>query len=89
MKTIVEKIGTHLVADEGKLLRRKQTNEGYGKEIYLGYSHYIGGIKLDEPHMDVPEDFEEYDDPEYKADENTAEKNGPETTDEPNSPTEE
>lgn len=51
-------------ADEGKIFRRKGTEEIFGEEIALGYSYYIDGVKLDEPHKDVPEDFEEIDIPE-------------------------
>lgn len=56
--------GNHLTADNGKILRRKGTEEIFGEEIWLGYSHYIDGVKLAEPHLDVPDDFEEIDDPE-------------------------
>lgn len=54
----------HIIADEGKVFRRKGTDEIFGKEIYLGYSHYIAGVLQDPPHYDVPEDFEEIDKPE-------------------------
>lgn len=56
--------GRHMTADEGKIFVRKETGEEFGEEIFLGYSHYIGGIKQDPPHLDVPEDFEEIDKPE-------------------------
>lgn len=55
---------TLIKADEGKIFRRKGTEELFGEEIALGYSYYIDGVKLDEPHKDVPEDFEEIDIPE-------------------------
>lgn len=55
--------GKHMIADEGKVFRRKESGEDYGEEIFLGYSHYIGGVKQDPPHLDVPEDFEEIDKP--------------------------
>lgn len=54
----------HIIADDGKVFRRIADGAIYGREIYLGYSYYINGVKLDEPHLDVPEDFEEIDDPE-------------------------
>lgn len=57
------KEGNHIIADERKVFRRIGTDEIFGKEIYLGYSYYINGVKLDEPHLDVPEDFEEIDEP--------------------------
>lgn len=52
----------HIIADEGKIFRRISTGEVFGREIYLGYSHYIGGVLQDPPHLDVPGDFEEIDD---------------------------
>ena len=54
---------TVIVAAEGKVLRRKGTEDTFGGEIWLGYSHYINGVKLDEPHLDTPDDFEEIDNP--------------------------
>ena len=52
-----------VIADEGKVLRRKGTDEVFGAEFALGFSYYIGGVKLAEPHKDVAEDFEEIDAP--------------------------
>ena len=54
-------------ADEGKIFRRISDGTLYGKEISLGYSYYINGIKLAEPHLDVPEDFEQIDEPKKEA----------------------
>lgn len=54
-----------LTADSGKVLRRIEDGNIYGESIALGYSYYIGGKKLDTPHLDVPSDFEEVDNP-YK-----------------------
>lgn len=50
---------TVLIADEGKTLRRIATGEIYGDQLWLGYTYYINGVKLNPPHLDVPEDFEE------------------------------
>jgi hypothetical protein len=50
-------------AEEGKVFRRIADGHIYGKEISLGYSYYINGIKLDKPHLDTPEDFEQIDEP--------------------------
>jgi hypothetical protein len=50
-------------ADEGKVFRRIADGQIYGKEISLGYSYYINGIRLAEPHLDIPEDFEQIDEP--------------------------
>ena len=55
--------GILLRADEGKVLRRIVSGEIFGSEIYLGYSHYIGGVLQETPHKDVAEDFEEIDAP--------------------------
>ena len=55
--------GKHIIADEGKVFRRKGTDEIFGSEIYLGYSHYINDVRQVPPHLDVPSDFEEIDDP--------------------------
>lgn len=54
----------HIIADDGKVFHRIADGTIYGREIYLGYSYYINGVKLDEPHLDTPEDFEEIDNPE-------------------------
>lgn len=54
--------GNHIIAEKGKVFKRKSTGEYFGAEIYLGYSYYIGGILQDPPHLDKPEDFEEVDD---------------------------
>ena len=51
--------GNHIIADKGKVFRRKNTDEVFGEDIYLGYSYYIGGVLQDPPHLDTPEDFEE------------------------------
>lgn len=55
--------GNHIIADKGKVFRRIGTDELFGGDIYLGYSHYISGIRQTPPHLDIPEDFEEIDDP--------------------------
>ena len=55
--------GSHIIATEGRVFRRKGTDEMFGTDIYLGYSHYIGGVKQEPPHLDTPEDFEEINDP--------------------------
>ena len=35
----------------------------FGNEINLGYTYYIGGEKLEEPLLELPEHFEEIDEP--------------------------
>lgn len=54
-------------ADEGKVFRRISDGQIYGKEISLGYSYYINGVKLAEPHLDTPEDFEQIDEPKKES----------------------
>lgn len=50
-------------AGEGKVFRRISDGFIFGKEINLGYTHYIGGKKLEEPLLELPEHFEEIDEP--------------------------
>ncbi|MEL5896446.1 hypothetical protein AAE250_23540 [Bacteroides sp. GD17] len=54
---------TVLKAAEGKVLRRKSDGWIAGEEIYLGYAYYLGGIKLVEPILELPEHYEEIDAP--------------------------
>ena len=63
MLTRIENGITVITAEDGKVFRRKNTNEIFGEEISLGYSYYIDGVKLQEPHLDTPEDFEEIESP--------------------------
>lgn len=58
----------HILADEGKVLRRISDGQLFGNEIYLGYTYYLSGEKLEEPFLELPEHYEEIDDP---ADEET------------------
>ena len=52
--------GNKITAEEGKIFRRKSDGfTGYGNEINLGYTYYLNGEKLVEPHLEVPEDFDE------------------------------
>ena len=48
-------------ASEGKVFRRISDGFIFGKEMNLGYTHYIGGEKLEEPLLELPEHFEEID----------------------------
>ena len=52
-----------IIAGEGKVFRRIGTDEIFGKEVFLGISYFINGVRQDPPHYDVPEDFEEIDAP--------------------------
>lgn len=52
-----------IIASNGKTFKRKSDGLIFGKEVYLGYAYYLGGIKLDEPILEVPDDYEEIDIP--------------------------
>ena len=58
---------TVLKAAEGKVLRRKSDGWIAGNEIYLGYTYYLNGRKLDEPLLELPEHYEEIDAPEESS----------------------
>lgn len=49
----------HIIADEGKVFRRKSDGHIFGEEIFLRYTWYLGGKKLEEPLLELPEHFEE------------------------------
>lgn len=53
----------HITAEEGKVFRRISDNQLFGSEIYLGYTYYLGGEALAEPLLELPEHFEEIDNP--------------------------
>ena len=50
-----------ITAEEGKVLQRISDEMIFGKEIYLGYTYYLGGELLDEPLHELPEHYEEID----------------------------
>lgn len=50
-------------AQEGKVFRRISDGIIFGNELTLGYTHYLGGKKLDTPLWELPEHYEEIDDP--------------------------
>lgn len=59
---------TTIVADEGKLLRRKSDSWIAGEQLTLGYNYYESGVGLAAPELEVPDDYEEIDKPEdYEA----------------------
>lgn len=53
-----------LTAAEGKVLRRKSDGFIAGQELWIGYTYYLYGKKLDEPLLELPEHYEEIDIPE-------------------------
>lgn len=50
-------------ASEGKVFGRISDGVIFGKEISLGYTHYLNGEKLNEPLLELPEHFKEIDEP--------------------------
>ena len=56
-----------VIADEGKILRRKEDGWEAGGELALGFSHYrlVDGemVMRDEPLLELPSDYEEIDKP--------------------------
>lgn len=56
---IEQKTITTLVAEEGKLLRRKSDGWVAGEQITLGYNYYEAGVGLSQPKMETPDDYEE------------------------------
>ncbi|NDV58061.1 hypothetical protein [Bacteroides sp. 519] len=59
MKTESNKI----TAAKGKVLRRISDGFIFGNEIYLGYTHYLNNKPLPEPLLELPEHYEEIDEP--------------------------
>ena len=57
-----------IVASKGKVLRRISDGFIAGPDLYLGYTYYLHGEKLDEPLSELPEHYEEIDIPEELKD---------------------
>lgn len=57
-------ITTKILAEDGKVLRRKSNGAIYGIKYHLGYDYYDAGVGLAQPHALKPEDFDEIDMPE-------------------------
>ena len=72
---------SHIIAEDGKLLRRISDGLEVGKEIYLGYTYYIGGKKLETPLLEKAEDYEEIDDETPLFDENDSMSESPSNED--------
>lgn len=47
----------HYIADDNNDLIRISDNFNFGSEIYLGYTYFVNGIKLDEPKLETIGDF--------------------------------
>lgn len=55
---------TRLIAEEGKVFRRKSDGHLFGDTITLGYDYYDAGVGLTTPKLMTPDDYEEIDKPE-------------------------
>lgn len=55
---------TKIIADEGKILKRKGDGHFYGTEVTLGYNYYEVCVALSQPKLETPDDYEEVDMPE-------------------------
>jgi hypothetical protein len=53
----------HIKAEEGKVFRRISDGQLFGNEIYLGYTYYLKSEILAKPLLELPEHFEEINDP--------------------------
>ena len=54
-------------ASEGKVFRRISDGFIFGNEVSLGYAYYLNGENLEEPLLELPEHFEEIDEPVEEA----------------------
>lgn len=64
---IIQETRTIIKAEDGKVLRKKNTGRVVGDTVHLGYNYYEAGVPLAEPRLAVPDDYEEIDTPEdYK-----------------------
>ena len=50
-----------IIASEGKWLKRKSDGKLFGKRVTLGYTYYLGGKRLEEPLLELPEHYEDAD----------------------------
>lgn len=50
-------------ASEGKVFRRISDGFIFGNEVSLGYAYYLNSENLEEPLLELPEHFEEIDEP--------------------------
>lgn len=55
--------GNVITASEGKWLKRKSDGKLFGKRVTLGYTYYLGGKRLEEPLLELPEHYEDADSP--------------------------
>lgn len=55
----IKNSGNRIVAAEGKVLRRISDGFVAGPELWIGYTYYLHGEKLDKPLLELPEHYEE------------------------------
>ena len=53
--------GNTIIASEGTWLKRKSDGKLFGKRVTLGYTYYLGGNRLEEPLLELPEHYEDAD----------------------------
>ena len=63
MKTAIINEITVITAEDGMMLRRKSDGLVMGKQVYLGYTHYLNGEVLEKPMLEIPEHYEEIEEP--------------------------
>ena len=63
---IEQKTISVMLADEGKVFRKKSSGFIVGDSVSLGYDYYDAGVGLAHPHAARPEDYEEVDMPDYE-----------------------
>ena len=50
-------------AQDGKVFRRISDGFIFGNEVSLGYTYYLNDERLEQPLLELPEHFEEIDEP--------------------------
>lgn len=58
---------TVITPDDGCILRRKSDNAEFYGEVWLGYTYYLGGVKLSEPLLELPDHYEDIPIPEEES----------------------
>ena len=53
--------GRTIAPEDGKILRRKSDGWETWWKITLGYTYYLGGKRLEEPLLELPEHYEDAD----------------------------
>ena len=56
-----------IYAEQGKVLKRISDGLFFGNKVSLGFTYYLGGVKLDEPLLELPEHYIDVPESEYIA----------------------